>query len=88
MRYLIAMRVASIAAKKQSLGLRDATIGSGDSDARPNIAMSKSAASVFVGRPVDGPPRWMSMITSGSSMLTARPIVSDFSAMPGPLVVV
>jgi hypothetical protein len=30
----------------------------------------------------------MSMITSGSSMLTARPIVSDLSAMPGPLVVV
>ena len=31
-----------------------------------------------------GPPRWMSMTSSGSSRETASPIVSDFSATPGP----
>ena len=60
----------------------------GDSPCRPYIAWSRSACSVLVGNPVDGPPRWMSTISSGSSRLTARPIVSDFRAMPGPLVVV
>ena len=84
MRYFSAMRAASMAAKKQSLGLWAATIGSGDSPWRPYIASSRSAASVLVGRPVDGPPRWMSMMSSGSSRLTARPIDSDFSATPGP----
>ena len=88
MRYFSAMRAASMAAKKQSLGLWAATIGSGDSPWRPYIASSRSAASVLVGRPVDGPPRWMSMMSSGSSRLTARPIDSAFSATPGPLVVV
>ena len=34
--------------------------------------LSRSAASVFVGRPVDGPPRWMSMTSSGSSVITAE----------------
>jgi hypothetical protein len=33
---------------------------------------------------VDGPPRWISHTISGSSSETARPIVSPFSAMPGP----
>ena len=77
-----------MATSKQWLGLREATIGIGDSPWRPYIAMSRSAASVLVGRPVDGPPRWMSMISSGSSRLTARPIVSPLRATPGPLVVV
>ena len=35
---------------------------------------------------VDGPPRWMSMMTSGSSVMTARPMASVLSAMPGPQV--
>ena len=38
----------------------------------------------MVGSPVDGPPRWMSQITRGSSSETASPIVSPLSAMPGP----
>ena len=63
-------------------------IGTGDSPLRPNIACSRSDCSVLVGRPVEGPPRWTSTMTSGSSRLTARPIVSDFSATPGPDVVV
>ena len=49
---------------------------------------SRSACSVLVGRPVEGPPRWMSQITSGSSVAMARPMASVFSAMPGPEVVV
>ena len=35
-----------------------------------------------------GPARWMSQITSGSSVITARPMVSALSATPGPEVVV
>ena len=88
MRYLRAMRAASRAASKQCPGDRAATIGTGASPWRPNITWSRSACSVLVGRPVEGPPRWMSTMTSGSSMLTARPMVSDLRSMPGPLVVV
>ena len=65
-------------------GCAGATIGTGASPLRPNIACSRSACSVLVGRPVDGPPRWMSTMSSGSSSETASPIVSDFSATPGP----
>ena len=38
----------------------------------------------MVGSPVDGPPRCELTITSGSSVLMARPMASPFSAMPGP----
>ena len=38
-----------------------ATIGTGASPLRPNIACSRSACSVLVGRPVEGPPRWTSI---------------------------
>ena len=61
------MRTASRAMAKQSAGERGATIATGDSPLRPNIACSRSACSVLVGRPVEGPPRWMSQTTSGSS---------------------
>ena len=77
-RYLTAMRTASIAASKQCTGLYAATTGSGASPERPNRAMLRSAASVLVGRPVDGPPRWMSTISSGSSTEMASEIVSLF----------
>ena len=56
-RYLSAMRTASIAAVKQWAGLYDATTGSGASPCRPYSAMLRSEASVLVGSPVDGPPR-------------------------------
>ena len=88
MRYLTAIRAASIAALKQSAGLAGATIGTGDSPLRPNMACSRSACSVLVGIPVDGPARWMSQTISGSSTDTARPMVSAFSSMPGPDVLV
>ena len=59
--------------------------GTGHSPLRPYMACSKSACSVLVGKPVLGPPRCTLMITSGSSVITARPMASLFSAMPGPL---
>ena len=68
--------------------MQAATTGSGDSPWRPYSAISRSAASVLVGMPVEGPARWMSTTTSGSSIATASPIVSAFRSMPGPLVAV
>ena len=50
--------------------------------------ISRSPCSGFVGMPVDGPARWMSQITSGSSSCIASPIVSCFRTMPGPADVV
>ena len=49
------------------------------------MAWNKSACSVLVGRPVVGPPRCTLMMISGSSVITARPMPSPLSAMPGPL---
>src|SRR6266404_4948352 len=77
--YLTAIRLASIATQKQSAGVDAASTGIGASELRPNKACNKSACSVLVGRPVDGPPRWMSQITNGISTATARPIASVFS---------
>ena len=82
------MRTASSIVRKQSPGDCGATTGTGASPLRPNMACNRSACSVLVGRPVDGPPRCTSITTSGNSVITARPMVSDFSAMPGPDVVV
>ena len=48
------------------------------------MTISRSPCSGFVGIPVDGPARWMSRISSGSSSVIARPIVSFFSTIPGP----
>ena len=81
---MIAIRAASIAASKQPAGVEAATTGTGDSEFRPNRTMSRSACSGLVGMPVDGPARWTSTITSGSSSVTARPTVSDLRTMPGP----
>ena len=88
MRYVSAIRQASSATSKQSPGLEAASTGTGDSELRPNITISRSACSGFVGMPVDGPARCTSTITSGSSSATASPTVSDFSTIPGPADVV
>ena len=80
------MRAASNAAAKQSLGELAAMIGIGASPWRPYIASIRSACSVLVGRPVDGPPRCTSTMIIGSSRLTARPSASDLRSTPGPLV--
>ena len=82
--YLSASRQASMARSKHSPGVAGATMGIGESPFRPNITWSRSACSFLVGIPVDGPARWTSITTSGSSTMTARPIASDLSAMPGP----
>ena len=82
--YLSAIRHASIARSKHSPGVAGATIGTGESPLRPNITCSRSACSVLVGMPVEGPARWTSTTTSGSSTITARPIASVLSAIPGP----
>ena len=84
--YFTANFTASMANSKHSAGVAGARMATGDSLLRPNIAWSRSACSVFVGRPVEGPPRWMSTMTSGSSVMTARLIASLLSATPGPLV--
>ena len=67
-RYFSAIRAASMAASKQSPGERGATTGTGASPLRPNMACSRSDCSVLVGRPVEGPPRCTSTMTSGSSI--------------------
>ena len=71
--------------KKQSPGVDGAMTTTGDSLLRPYSACMRSACSVLVGNPVLGPPRWISKITSGSSAVTASPMASPLSAMPGPL---
>src|SRR5512141_690736 len=81
--HFTAIFIASMADQKQSAGLCAARIGMGASPWRPKSAMRRSACSVFVGMPVDGPPRCTFTMTSGSSMMTARPIISDLSARPG-----
>ena len=86
--HLVAIFIASMAAQKQSAGLCAAMTGIGASPWRPKSAMSRSACSVLVGMPVDGPPRCTFTMTSGSSVITARPIISVLSARPGPDVVV
>ena len=84
----MAMRLASSAIQKQSPAVAGARTGIGASELRPKRAWSKSACSVLVGKPVEGPPRWMSQTTRGNSTATARPSASVFRAMPGPEVVV
>ena len=84
--YFVANLTAWIATSKHSAGVAGARMPTGDSLLRPNMACSRSACSVFVGRPVEGPPRWMSTMTSGSSVMTARLMASLLSATPGPLV--
>src|SRR5215468_4833245 len=87
-RYLTAIRTASSAVSKQSEGVAGAMTATGDSPFLPYRAISRSACSVLVGMPVEGPARWISQTISGSSTETARPIVSPLRAMPGPEVVV
>ena len=79
-----ASRTAWIARSKHSAGVAGAITAIGLSPLRPTIACSRSACSVLVGMPVDGPARCTFTTTSGSSTATARPIASCFSAKPGP----
>src|ERR1017187_10642539 len=49
----------------------------------PLTAMFKSDCSMFVGMPVEGPPRCTSTMTSGISAMTAQPSASVLSEIPG-----
>ncbi len=51
-------------------------------------AWKRSACSLFVGSPVEGPPRCTLTQTRGSSAIEARPSISVLSDMPGPDVAV
>ena len=75
---------AMYAVSKQSDGVKALSTGIGLSPLRPNSACNKSVCSVFVGRPVEGPPRCTSMMTSGSSAIIAKFMASLFRQMPGP----
>ena len=52
------------------------------------MAANRSDCSVFVGRPVAGPPRCTSQTTSGISAIHANPSPSLISEKPGPAVAV
>ena len=65
---------------KQSEGVAGAMIGIGHSPFLPYIACRRSACSVFVGTPVDGPARMTLMMTAGVSMMPAIPMASVISA--------
>ena len=82
--YVVARRTASIATSKQSVAVAAASTASGASAFRPCTACSRSDCSALVGMPVDGPARWESTTTSGSSVAIARPSISVLSAKPGP----
>ena len=84
MRYLSAIRAASIAAWKHCDGVEAASTGTGSRSCGRTCTISRSACSGFVGIPVDGPARWMSRISSGSSSMIPSPTVSALSTMPGP----
>ena len=81
-----AIRLASMAQSKQSEGEWAASTGNGQSPCLAYRLCNKSLCSVFVGRPVLGPPRCTSTITTGNSVIEAKPINSLFKHMPGPLV--
>ena len=86
--YSKAIFAASKAASKQSEGDCGAITGMGASPFLPCTAWSRSACSVFVGSPVDGPPRCTFIMTMGSSSINPNPSPSVFSAIPGPEVAV
>jgi len=65
--------------------LAGASTTRGESPWLPKRAMFRSDCSTLVGKPVDGPPRWTSTITSGTSAMTAQPSASLFREIPGPL---
>src|SRR5918994_1419847 len=78
-RYRTAIRAASSAAVKHSAGVDADTIGSGDSPWRPYIASRRSACSVFVGIPVEGPDRFRLQVDPRS----ARPGDGELAAERG-----
>src|SRR5664280_3433374 len=71
-----------------SATLTGASTGRTVSPCAEKTAAKRSACSGFVGMPVEGPPRWTSTHTSGSSATLASPSTSVLSERPGPEVAV
>ena len=72
-RYLRAIRAASIAASKQCAGCAAPLSGRVHSPCLPYMACRRSDCSLFVGSPVEGPPRRTSTTTRGSSRADGHP---------------
>ena len=60
----------------------------GASPCAPKRAWKRSDCSLFVGFPVDGPPRCTFTMTDGTSAIAASPSISVISERPGPDVAV
>ena len=86
--YCSAMLKASTVVTNVSATLVGASTGRTTSPWAENTAWNRSDCSLFVGRPVDGPPRCTSTQTRGSSAMVARPSISVFRDRPGPEVAV
>jgi hypothetical protein len=83
-----AMLKASTVTPKVSATLVGASTGRGASPWAEKQAWRRSACSLLVGMPVEGPPRCTFTHTRGSSAMVARPSNSAFRDMPGPEVAV
>ncbi len=88
MRKLSASFRAVMTKWKHSSMVEGAITTLGASPGCPKSEESRSPCSTLVGSPVEGPPRCTSTTTSGSSAITASPMNSVLSAMPGPEVMV
>ena len=82
------MLKASTVTPNVSETLVGASTGRTASPCAEKTAWKRSDCSLLVGMPVDGPPRCTLTTTSGNSAIVARPSISVFSDMPGPLVAV
>ena len=83
-----AMLNASTVAWYESSTSHGAMTARGVSPWLAKTACSRSDCSLFVGRPVDGPPRCTLTITAGTSAIDERPSISAISERPGPDVAV
>src|SRR3990172_32653 len=79
---------AATASRKQSPGSPGASTTRGNSPLPPWTSIDKSLCSGLVGIPVEGPARWQSTITSGTSADPACETPSCIRARPGPEVAV
>ncbi|MCU0724101.1 MAG: hypothetical protein MUC63_10910 [Planctomycetes bacterium] len=70
--------------RKHSSGSPGARTIRGNSPCEADSTKSRSPCSVRVGRPVDGPGRWLSTNTTGVSVMPARPRNSVMRQKPPP----
>ena len=86
--YSSATLKASTVIAKVSATEVGASTGRTTSPCAEKQAWKRSDCSLFVGMPVEGPPRCTFTQTSGSSAIEASPSISVLSDMPGPEVAV